>query len=215
MKGFEMKTIVETFSELLLETASEALYALVVIAQLTAFTYDVATNNPTSPNDVRRDFTEEMAEEIAIAAYVAETETGIPAPELIAVAWRESRFRVNAVGDGGRSCGPTQVRWDIWSREIAWAHTEFDATGLSCQTLKDWDFAMMVSAQILLINRNTCSQQNYLAAYNGGCRRAEFRTTQGYQTRVRRTARRFQEPEMPQTINWLGSFSMTSLNEKL
>lgn len=186
-----LNNIFEVVGSLVVETLVESLQALVVIAQLTSFTLDVATNNPWSANDVRRDFTEDMAEEIALAAFVASIETDIPAPELIAVAWRESRFRLRSVGDQGRSCGPTQIRWDIWSRERAWINSDFDASGLTCEDLKNWDFAMMVAGHILAINRDTCSQRNYLAAYNGGCRRAEFNATQAYQNRIRSIARRF------------------------
>jgi hypothetical protein len=179
------------------ETVIESLNVLVMIAHLTLFTMNVATENPWSVNDVRRDFTEDMAEEIAVSAFNASFQTGIPAEELIAIAWRESRFRLNVVGDNGRSCGPMQIRWDIWSRESAWSTVDFDATGISCYDLKDWDFAMMVSAYILLINRNQCSETEYLAAYNGGCRRIHLNATQNYQNRIRSIARRIENIEEP------------------
>jgi hypothetical protein len=192
MNGFSFSDLAAQILEMLSSLFSEFLQLLLILTQLTVFTLDVATNNPNSPNDVRRDFDEEMAEEIAIAAFVAESETGIPAPELIAIAWRESRFRLRAIGDSGRSCGPMQIRWDIWSREHAWNHTDFDGTGMTCQDLKNWDFAMLASAHILSTFQTTCSTRNYLAAYNGGCRRAEIGATQAYQNRVRHIASRFE-----------------------
>lgn len=159
------------------------------LASVSSLVFNIATGNP---NDFRRDFTEEDALLLASSAISAERETGIPAAVLIGISWYESRFREYSRGDWKdgvyRSCGPMQIRWDIWRRE-----QRLDNPSLSCDDLMDLDFSLSLAANILVIKQHQCGE-DYIAAYNGGCRRARYSRPQWYQTRVLRIASQLEHP---------------------
>lgn len=91
---------------------------------------------------------------------------------LLAIAWRESRFRTNAVGDHGRSCGAFQIRTDIAGRP-------------SCRRMQDFNAAARYAAFYLDWLRRHCDYGDYIAAYNGGCRGRNFPGAQRYQRTIR------------------------------
>lgn len=94
---------------------------------------------------------------------------------LLAIAWRESRFRPDAIGDNGRSCGAFQIRTDIAGRP-------------SCRRMQDLRASARYAAFYLDWLRRHCDYGDYIAAYNGGCRGRNFPGAQRYQRTIRSIA---------------------------
>lgn len=102
---------------------------------------------------------------------------------LVGVAWRESRFRARAIGDQGRSCGAFQIRTDIPGRP-------------SCRQAMDVPRAAEWAARYLAHLRETCDAENWIAAYNAGCRRRFHPKAQRYQHSIRVMS------ERPDELRW-------------
>jgi hypothetical protein len=111
---------------------------------------------------------------IAWHAHRAGTAHGVCPRVLVAMAWRESRFRADAVGDQGRSCGAWQIRHDIRGRP-------------PCVAAKHPGTAAKWAARELVRLDRVCSADP-VAAYNAGCRGARMGRGTGYARSVRRMA---------------------------
>lgn len=91
---------------------------------------------------------------------------------LLAIAWRESRFRAHAIGDHGRSCGAFQIRTDLPGRP-------------TCRRMMDLHHGADFAASYLDHLRRTCDPEHFIAAYNAGCRRRHLPNAQRYQRQVK------------------------------
>jgi soluble lytic murein transglycosylase-like protein len=107
-------------------------------------------------------------------AVTAAMHAGYADPQLvIAVAWLESRFDPRAIGDGGRSCGMTQIRHDFPGRP-------------ACEESFDPRNAIAWTARKLRQLEERCPDQSPLAAYNAGCRGARRGNGHHYARRAHR-----------------------------
>lgn len=63
---------------------------------------------------------------------------GLETNLLLAIAWHESRFRTNALGDGGKAHGMFQIHPEFWPCTVDELYNPYSATEHACNILLNW-----------------------------------------------------------------------------